>query len=357
MSREMTSCERFRCIYDHREPDRVPITDIPWRSTVERWRREGLPPDADLAEFFGWDRIATISIDNSPRYPERVLEETEEYLVTTNRWGTTLKDWKHSGSVPEFIHHTITDPDSWRKAKARMQPDASRIDWDRLKSKYPAWRQRGYWIEVGGWFGYDPFAAWIVGVERMLVALLEQPEWCIDMFRTALELDIAMMEMLLERGYEFHAFVFPDDLGYRNGLLFSPQTYREVLKPVHRRAIEWCHARGIKVMMHSCGNITALLDDLVEIGLDGLNPFEVKAGMDILDAKRRYGDRLVLQGGIDVRTWTDPQAAEAEIAAKLPILKAGGGYVFHSDHSIPESVSLQDYQRVLELVRRYGRYE
>jgi len=353
----MTSAERFSRVFEHREPDRVPIIDTPWPSTLERWRREGLPENVEPGEFFGWDRIGQIRVDNSPRYPQRVIEETEEYRIYTNAWGATLKVWKHAGSVPEFLEHTIVDPDSWRKAKQRMQPSPDRIDWQRLEREYPLWRERGWWIEVGGWFGFDPIGAWAVGLERMLIAMVEQPEWCQEMFTTALELQIALMEMLLEKGYEFHCYSFPDDLGYRGGLLFSPKTYREVLKPVHRRAVEWCHQHGIKVMMHSCGNITALLDDLIEVGIDGLNPFEVKAGMDVIAAKRKYGDRLVLQGGIDVRTWSDPDAVEAEIAAKLPILKENGGYIFHSDHSIPDSVSLQDYLHVLELARRYGSYD
>ncbi len=108
--------------------------------------------------------------------------------------------------------------------------------------------------------------------------------------------------------------------------------------------------------MHSCGNITELIDDLVGIGLDALNPLEIKAGMDSIALKAKYGDRLVFQGGIDVRNWNDPAKAEAELREKLPILKRNGGYIFHSDHSIPETVSLKDYQFVLALAMELGRY-
>jgi uroporphyrinogen decarboxylase len=130
-----------------------------------------------------------------------------------------------------------------------------------------------------------------------------------------------------------------------------------VIKPVHKRAIDWAHEKGAVTMLHSCGNITALLPDLVEIGLDGLNPLEVKAGMDALAIKEQFGDRLVLQGGIDVRTMSDPDAVEAEIRTKVPALKRDGGYIFHSDHSIPETVSFDDYRRVVALARKYGTYE
>jgi uroporphyrinogen decarboxylase len=356
MKMSMTSAERFRRVFGHQQPDRVPILDSPWESTWERWRKEGYPEGADPADFFGWDRVAGIKIDNSPRYPVRVVEETAEYKIQTTAWGTTLKTWKSKGGVPEFEHFTITDPDSWRQAKKRMTPDPARIDWDKLKADYPKWKQQGAWIVAGGWFGYDVFASWIVGYERVLMAMIEDPEWCQDMFRTALELDIAMMEMLLARGYAFDCFTWPDDLGYRNGLLFSLDTYRRVSKPVHKQAIDWCHAHGIKAHMHSCGNIMALTDDLVEIGLDGLNPLEVKAGMDAIALKHKYGDKLVLEGGIDVRTWNDPAKAEQELRQKLPILMKSGGYIFHSDHSIPETISLREYQYVLEVAKRLGTY-
>jgi uroporphyrinogen decarboxylase len=109
--------------------------------------------------------------------------------------------------------------------------------------------------------------------------------------------------------------------------------------------------------MHSCGNIMALADDLVEIGLDGLNPLEIKAGMDPLALKAKYGEKLVLEGGIDVRNWNAPGRAEAELREKLPALKKNGGYIFHSDHSIPETVSLKEYQYVLELAKKLGTYK
>ena len=72
----MTSRERFSRMYEHREADRVPIVDIPWDDTIERWRREGMPTGVSVEDFFGLDRVASIHVDNSPRYEQRVIEET-----------------------------------------------------------------------------------------------------------------------------------------------------------------------------------------------------------------------------------------------------------------------------------------
>ena len=99
---EMTTNERMHRMYDHKEADRVPVTDHPWPATVERWHREGMPTDVSIQEFFGLDRIDGMFVDNSPRYEEKVVEETDEYRITTTNWGVTMRNWKHAASTPEF---------------------------------------------------------------------------------------------------------------------------------------------------------------------------------------------------------------------------------------------------------------
>ncbi len=188
------------------------------------------------------------------------------------------------------------------------------------------------------------------------MALLDDPDWVRDMIDTSLDLNLAMLSMAWDRGYHFHAVHWPDDMGYRNGTFFSLETYRSVVKPAQKRLIDWCHDRGVFTNLHSCGDINMLVPELVEIGLDGLNPLEQKAGMDVFDLKEKYGDKLTLEGGIDVRNMTDGKKIEEEIREKFAVLKPGGGYIYFSDHSIPSDVSFSDYCRVLELVKYYGKY-
>jgi uroporphyrinogen decarboxylase len=97
--------------------------------------------------------------------------------------------------------------------------------------------------------------------------------------------------------------------------------------------------------------------ELVEIGLDGLNPLEVKAGMDSLGLKQAYGDRLLLHGGINAVLWDKPAEIEAEMRRVVPALKQNGGYIFSSDHSVPSSVSLEDFRRIVDLAKALGSYE
>ncbi|MEK7447865.1 MAG: uroporphyrinogen decarboxylase family protein [Planctomycetota bacterium] len=352
----MTSKERFTRMFDHREADRIPIIDSPWKTTIERWQREGMPNEINFADYFGLDKTAFISIDNSPRYEEKVLEETDEYIIKTTKWGATMKNWKHASSTPEFLDFTIKDPDSWQKAKKRMMPSRDRIDWKYLKENYKTWRSQGYWIQGEPWFGFDVTHAWTVGTERLLMAMVTDPEWVVDMFNHFLDVSLELLDLIWEQGYKFDCIFWPDDMGYKNTTFFSVEMYRKLLKPVHRRAIDWAHAKGIKTHLHSCGKINSLVPELIEIGLDGLNPMEVKAGMDPIYLKKTYGKQLLLHGGINAMLWDNPEKVQTEMERVIPIMKESGGYIFSSDHSVPDSVSLEDFRNIVDRAKKLGTY-
>lgn len=352
----MTSKERFTRMYQHKEADRIPIIDLPWDATIERWHREGMPEGMRFEEYFDIDRIAVIRVDSSPQYEERTIEETAEYITKTSSWGATLKNWKHAASTPEFIDFTVKSPEIWKEAKERMRPTKDRIDWNYLEKNYTTWRERGDWIEAILWFGFDVTHSWFVGTERLLFALVENPEWCMDMFSHELEVNLALLDMVWEAGYRFDGVWWPDDMGYKGTQFFSLDMYRELVKPFHKRAIEWCHEKGVKAELHSCGDVNPFVPELIEIGLDSLNPLEVKAGMDPVSLKKKYGDDLVFHGGINAVLWDHPEQIEQEMKQVIPIMKENGGYVFSSDHSVPSSVSLEDFRRIVTLAKELGTY-
>ena len=147
-----------------------------------------------------------------------------------------------------------------------------------------------------------------------------------------------------------------DDMGYKKSSFFSPQMYRELLKPFHKKAIDWAHERGMVTELHSCGYIDALVPDLVDIGLEMLNPLEIKAGMDPFRLKALYGDKLAFHGGINAQLWDNLDLVLAEMERIIPAMKEGGGYVFASDHSIPNSVSFENMKAISELAHRLGKY-
>jgi uroporphyrinogen decarboxylase len=353
---KLTSRERFVRMFEHRDADRVPIIDHPWAATIERWQREGMPQDVNFVDYFDLDKVAHLGVDNSPRYEAKTIEETDAYKVHTTAWGATLKNWKHAASTPEFLAFTIVDRASWAAAKARMQPTRDRIDWAYLQANYPKWQAEGYWIQAGLWFGFDVTHSWIVGTERVLQALMEDPEWCQEIFSHELEVQLALLDQVWDAGYRFDSVMWPDDMGYKGTQFFSLRMYRELVKPYHQRAIAWAHAKGIKAHLHSCGNINPFVPELIGIGLDALNPLEVKAGMDPVALKQQFGDKLVFHGGINAVLWDQPEQIAAEMERVVPAMKERGGYIFSSDHSVPSSVSLEDFRRITTLAKQLGSY-
>jgi uroporphyrinogen decarboxylase len=353
----LSSHERFHRMFAHQEADRIPVIDSPWDATIERWHSEGMPEGMSYVDYFDLDRfINTHFTDNSPRYPVRTLSETETEITYTSPWGVTMKQWKHAASTPEFLDFTIVDADSWRKAKERITVSDDRIHWDLLKKNYKNWREQGAWIAPIVWFGFDVTHSWMVGTERVLMALAEDPEWIMDMWNTELETELALLDRVWDAGYTFDSIFWFDDMGYKQNQFFSLRMYRNLLKPFHQKAIDWAHAKGIYAHLHSCGDIRPFVPELVGMGLDALNPLEVKAGMDPCLLKEQYGQDLVFHGGVNAVLWDQPEAITTEMNRVIPLMKENGGYIFSSDHSVPSSVSLEDFRLIIDLAKKLGSY-
>lgn len=352
----MNSYERIKRMYEHQEADRIPITDSAWAGTVRRWHREGMPGNVSWEDYFDVDKIAGIPVDISPRYEEKVLEENDRWYIATSSWGVTMKHFKEEDSTPEMLDYRVKTAEEWEKAKARMTLDDDRIPWELLKRNYSKWRAEGCWITAEFWFGFDVTHSWMMGTENLLIAMMEEPELVTDMFDTYLSRCEALFQRIWDAGYRFDEIRWPDDMGYKGTTFFSPAMYRELVKPFHARAAKWAHDKGIYARLHSCGDIMTLVPDIIDAGLDALNPLEVKAGVDSLKLKREFGDRLVLHGGINAVHWKDADRIIAEINEKVPVLKENGGYIFSSDHSIPNDVSLENMRLIVEAAKKAGTY-
>jgi len=352
----MTTWERVKRMYEHREADRVPFLDSPWNGTISRWQREGMPVNIDWRDFFGVDKAANINVNISPRYPKKILEETERYTIFTTQWGVTMKEFKEEDSTPEMLEYTINTPEAWEKAKACMTLEDDRIPWEMLKKNYDKWRAEGQWISGTFWFGFDVTHSWMMGLEPVLFAMMDNPEFIQDVFDTYLTHCEVLFQRMWDAGYKLDEILFYDDMGYKGTTFFSPKVYRRILQEFHQRAVSWAHNHGIYARLHSCGDIMKLLPDVLDTGIDALNPLEVKAGMDAFAVKQTYGNRLVLHGGINAANMHDVDYTLTEIEEKVPVLKENGGYILASDHSIPNSVSLDTMRQIVAKARECGSY-
>ena len=348
-------CERIALTLDHKEADRVAMHESPWATTVTRWHTEGLPEDMTPKEYFKLE-LEFFGADLTIKHPHTILEDTDEYETGVNTNGAFYKQWKHMTSTPHYTDFTVKDRNTWEEHKPRLRDMSGRIDVENGLDFCRKKRVEGQFLVYEGGMGYDQIQS-MVGSERLLMAMAEDPDWVRDMFEASGEIVINVFEEMLSFGFEFDAAYLSDDMGYRNASLFSPAMYKELLFPTHKRIFEFFHSKGLKVILHSCGCITELVPMLIEGGLDCLEPLEVKAGMDLLEMKKQYGEKLSFIGGLDARKISgDPQILEEEVRTKVTFVKQGGGYIFHSDHSIPDNVSFEQYKTFYELGLKYGRY-
>ena len=352
----MNSAERFLAALSHREPDRVPKYDSVWVSTLNRWRQEGMPADVTPAEHFGYEMVP-VRPDLSPGFPTEIIEEDAEYVLERTVYGQLRRQHRDRSSTPEILDWPVRTIEDWKPIRDRLAPDPSRVDWDEARATYARARAEGKFVAFNSHIGYAHFQEYIKS-DELLMVLATDPDWAKDMFQIQAELVVGMAQIMWDQGIHYDGAFLACDLGYRNGTFFSPQMYHELQFPYDRMVFRCFRDRGLPVILHSDGRVKALIPQFLDAGLSALHPVETKAGMDLIELKREYGQDLAFFGGIDVRAMADPdpKVIEDEMRRKFEVAMVGGGYIYHSDHSVPNNVSYQQYQHVLELVERYGTY-
>jgi uroporphyrinogen decarboxylase len=334
----------------------VPYHDTYWVTTVERWRREGLPEGVSAEDFFGCE-IVRLGGDYSLQLPVETLEESEGYRIYLDENGATRKDLATAdGWTPGWLDFTIKGPDDWVRLRDRAAYNPSRIPGS-VQDGYRQARKDGKFVVFSLHACFHP--TWHkIGMDALLVWMLDHPDLITEMFAAHTQLVIDMYEGMVDLGLEFDGAWLSDDLGYRNAPLISPDMYRDLVLPHHQRLCSRFAQDGLKTMLHSDGNVGPLIPHFLDAGFAALHPLEAKAGLDVRDLKPRYGDRLVLFGNIDVRRLASTRdAIEEEIRAKVTAAKEGGGYIYHSDHSVPKDVSFDNYRFLVEMLEKYGRYD
>lgn len=367
----MTSKERIKCVLKHEEPDMVPIQDNPWVTTIERWQKEGMPKKISVSDYFGYE-MAWPKLDVSPQYPIEVMEENDEFVVERNIYGEIIKYFKDKASTPQIIDSPIKNRKDWEELKERLIIDKSRLvtlkyvfvnktsdilTWKETLKQFEEDNAKGRFICPVALMGFDMIQRYL-GTERLLMTMSTDPDWVKEMVMTHAKFLINLYQYFIDNRVRFDGAFLDNDMGYRNGLLFSPNAYKELIFPADKLMCDYFHSIDMPVILHSDGDIRKLIPHLIEAGFDCLQPLEVKANMDVRELKKEYGRKLSFMGGIDSRLMSDndPIKIEKEIKSKFEIAKKGGGYIYMSDHSVPNDVSLSQYKRVLELVKKYRKY-
>ena len=364
-----SSREVINDLYRSSSPERIGLRDSPWSDTLRKWVSQGYPEDAEgnpvaPSEHFDFDMFGVGGFEWIAKLQEEVIvDQTDEWKVVRDGNGAYFKWWKDKSGTPEHVDFSMTSRKIWEEeykphvvgsvekrvtseALAKMRGDLERA---RSRDKWASFGFRGLWENMRGAFGD------IALYENMLL----DPEWIRDYCRTYTDLYIEEFNRIVEEQDRPDDIWFYDDLGYRGATFCSPKLFGELIFPFYAELIEHIHKNDIPVTLHSCGYTEPVLDLVVEVGFDGINPLEVKAGNEILHIADKYSDRLVFIGGLDARVMEshDRDYIRSEVKKIMEGLKERGGrFVFGSDHSLSTNIDYQDFQYALDVYREYMGY-
>jgi uroporphyrinogen decarboxylase len=212
-----------------------------------------------------------------------------------------------------------------------------------------------------GLFGGNLFEVpqFLYRMDNYLLHIAMQPDACIRLSEALCNFYIPRLEKWLGAvGPYIDIILFGDDLGGQNGPMISPQTYQVIYKPYHKKM--WSHVKKIAphigIQLHSCGGIEPLLSDLIEAGLEMVNPVQITCrGMNPQELKEKYGDRLVFWGGgcdtRDILPKADPEEVKAHVKQQVNIFSPNGGFVFQQVHNILADVPPENVIAMYEAVR------
>lgn len=388
---EMTVRERFHAVMRREPGTRTLLWEFGyWAGAVERWYREGLrrtpfspPPgfpegsgvfgdamsfphhpglcryrDVDIHNLLDFDEGCVripLQWRHCPPFVEQVLDEDETTRLMINADGVKVRVKKASDSLPQFLAWPVRDRASWEQIKAERFSLDTTMDrfpprWDSLATTYRADRDYPLGLSMDGFFSMPRE---LLGVENQLMMFYDDPQLMHDINDHLAKVWLAMLEELVSK-VELDFVYFWEDMCFRNGPLVSPATFREFMMPYYRRVTDFLKQQGIHILfVDTDGDCWKLIPEFLNAGVVGLYPFEVNAGMDIVEVRKRYPE-LLIQGGLDkIKIAQGKEAIDAELEAKLPPLLSQGGYIPFVDHLVPPDVSWDNFRYYREKVRYY----
>ena len=383
----MTGRERIQLALDHKEADRIPLdlgVGVACMFTkgfyvklldyfglrqkhvfVGDPQTQSVVASEKLLKILGSDdRMGILSIVPHNRPCARKWEDENSWYMTDN-WGITFRMPKNQGWYFDLYEYPLRgateEADAgyqWPYSNPTILPDTAL----RLK----ALRDKGYWVAVGQVYGN--------GFLQMGPRLYTHEDW-FTMLLTEEPRVRRFLDQFLEKKLEWYAKVFKagkgyvdmvcecDDLGTQISPFISPELFRSLILPYHRQL--WAGIKKMspntKIFLHSCGCVEPFIGDLIDAGLDILNPIQITAArMDPYDLKRKYGKDITFWGGGVNTQQVLPRGSKQEIIddvkRNIDALADGGGFVFSTVHNVQPDVPVENFITMWEAFQKYSKY-
>jgi uroporphyrinogen decarboxylase len=373
----MTHRERVLAALNHRQPDRVPLDLGATRSTsivvqayerlnrhlgsteppriFSKWLNIAHPSQAMLQRF----DIDTRSVGQGPPdnwqdivFPDGAYQD--EWGVVRSRpagclyYDLTKSPFAGEVGVANLDRHPWPDPHDPGRCRG-LKEEAQRLR-----------QETDYAIALNMPGGVVTQAQFLRGFEDWFADLIADPTFYHALLERITDLWIEMAKDELDAAGDCADFCFfGDDVAFQDGPMMSMELYRTMVKPYHARVFSYIKSRSsAKILYHSCGSVAHLIPDLIELGVDALNPVQVSAkGMDTKTLKREFGKDICFWGAIDtqrVLPFGSPADVAAEAKRRIEDLGLGGGYVLCAVHNIQADVSPENICAMYDTARQPG---
>lgn len=386
----MTSYERVKAAVEHREADKVPLdlggsvlTGINRKAYVNLRKYLGLPeveirivdemqqlvrPDADFLKKIEVD-VACVDPDG-PSTPGLATKSTRdgEYLRMNDEWGIEWRMPVDNGLYYDMTGHPLASVDSIAALDAYPWPDPAdpaRFATLKARADKAVFQDKQAYILGRQYAGIWETALWMSGFEKFFADMMIEKDYAHALMDKITELKMVYWEKALAAvGDNVLIISEADDLATQNSLLCSPELYKEMVHPYHKKLFSFIQSKAphkVHIFYHTCGAVKPLIPYLIEEGVDILNPVQVNAdGMDSKLLKKEFGKDITFWGGgVDtqhVLPFGTPAEVRDEVKRRINDLAPGGGFVFAAVHNVQGDVPPENFMAMREALAEFGVY-
>lgn len=352
----MNSKKRVQLAINHKEPDRVPLDFWAENSVKEALIKYlGLKDNEEL--------LIKLGIDIRSIYPKYIGPKLQTFSDGSfeDFWGIIRKPVKNPFGIHyEVASYPFEKINSVKDIEKYRWPKVEWFDYSSLEKELDKYSEYGICIGKMGRESQTFFIqTWYLrGLDKIMIDMLINPEIVELLISKILEFRVGhVTEILKIVSGKADWLQMADDYGTQDGLFMKPETWRKFFKPALRIITDLVHKYGLKVFHHSCGSIRELIPELIDIGIDVLNPIQVRArGMNPLELKKIFGKKLCFHGSIDTQKTLNLGTKEdiaSEVKERIKTLGSGGGFILSTTHTIEPDIPLENILTLYDNVLRY----
>ncbi len=353
----MNSRERVMTVFNHEIPDRVPMWCGASPELIEKARNHIKAADSEAVYIRFRDDFRRVL----PKYTGPPERSWTEQLSETATMRTPFNVERNGIGYGQPINHPLKNA-SMAEIESYPWPKAEWYTGKNIKEDIEKWKGE-YAILSGDWSPFWHDAIDLLGMEELFVMMYTEP----DLVRT-------VFDHIIDYYYEVNKIIFEDaaesidihfignDFGSQNGPLIGPELFNRFILPGLKKLSDLAHSYGLKVMLHCCGGFEPLIPSLIDIGIDALQALQPDTlGMDPKSLKKSYGEKIILNGGIDSHNVLINGTPESTIEATkeaMKILKPGGNFILSPSHDyLLEETPVENILAMYDTAVEYGKYD